>query len=401
MRHTVSVVLTGLASSLALLASAHVHAEPSLQQAPQVTVTKPGITLTIQDGYEIVDLSTASGRTSYPLGIGGAGQVAGADKTSGSSDTRAVVWSAQGTASFPSFGTQSNAVGFAGNGDPVGYGNNLGIWTGFKGTTSLGGIPLGVGAGGRIVGIKMSGANTQAWAIDPAQTLKAVPGFASSGAFDANGSGVVVGYACHDPSPGKPTRAVRWTNGNPTLLPGKGSDNQGDAYNINDKGVIVGIVGEGDAQRAARWDNDQLTELGSLGGKSTATAINAAGTIVGYSADSSGDLHAVVFRNNKPVDLNTLVDRPTLVHAAAAMTATAAVNRVTFLDRDWFVQAANGINDKGEIAGYAIKLGVVHAVILKPVTRTINVASLEEVLSSMKNAKPARVVFPSKELRKF
>ena len=51
----------------------------------------------------------------------------------------------------------------------------------------------------------------------------------------------------------------------------------------------------------------RLTDLGTLGGKmSRATAINAAGQVVGEAATSSGATHAFLYAGGKTRDLGTL-----------------------------------------------------------------------------------------------
>jgi len=78
------------------------------------------------------------------------------------------------------------------------------------------------------------------------------------------------------------------------------------------------------------WQTWPMKDLGTLGGKmSQATGVNESGYVVGYSTTASGAQHAFVYRQGKLVDLGNLAPRP-----------------------DWSV-GANGINDRGEIVGYA------------------------------------------------
>jgi probable HAF family extracellular repeat protein len=73
------------------------------------------------------------------------------------------------------------------------------------------------------------------------------------------------------------------------------------ALEVNDRGEVVGIAGN----RAFLWRNGTKTELATLGGSSSATALNEAGDIVGYSkpATLSPGAHAVLWSNGAIVDL--------------------------------------------------------------------------------------------------
>src|SRR5262245_35020376 len=130
--------------------SVEASAQPT--PTPQVVVAAP-VGLTIQDGYDLVDLPTAAGKSSYCTAIAPGGQVAGGDKVPGDKDTRAVAWTAQGASSFPAGDAKSATMGFTPNGEPVGYRYSQSTfdYEGFRGNAKLDGIPLGVGANGRIV----------------------------------------------------------------------------------------------------------------------------------------------------------------------------------------------------------------------------------------------------------
>ena len=111
-----------------------------------------------------------------------------------------------------------------------------------------------------------------------------------------------------------PPRAFLWQNGQLTdlgTLGGKGSF----AVAINDQGEIAGwssvsASGRGPVAHAFLWRNGKLTDLGTLGGLwSEPTAIDDRGEIVGSSATRDGSSHAFLWRDGKMTDLGTLGGR--------------------------------------------------------------------------------------------
>jgi probable HAF family extracellular repeat protein len=70
---------------------------------------------------------------------------------------------------------------------------------------------------------------------------------------------------------------------------------------------------------------------------------NDGGEVVGFAIDASGQ-RALVWQNNVPVDLNTLIPAGS----------------------PWYLQAACSINNAGEIAGQGLINGEVHAFLLTP-----------------------------------
>ena len=67
--------------------------------------------------------------------------------------------------------------------------------------------------------------------------------------------------------------------------------------------------------------------------------INNSGVIVGLSIDASFNERAIVWQNNVPVDLNTLIPA----------------------NSGWYLECAQGINDAGEIVGFGTLNGGTHA----------------------------------------
>jgi len=137
-------------------------------------------------------------------------------------------------------------------------------------------------------------------------------GGSSSGALAINESGEVVGWAL---TPAGVRQAVLWRVGEVVAvgtLPGK---TRGQAWGINDPGVIVGASsGYADqSDRAFVWQGGVMRELGALGGSAgsgSASAVNNRGQIVGGSFTGTdpllSDHHAVLWDHDTIVDLGTL-----------------------------------------------------------------------------------------------
>jgi probable HAF family extracellular repeat protein len=135
-------------------------------------------------------------------------------------------------------------------------------------------------------------------------SLLSTPGRA--GVLAINDLGLVVGLA-ETPSG---THAMRWTGTQPTDLGtlGGASSAPGNRHSINVFGHVVGVsaTANGD-DHAFLWRNGQMTDLGTLGGKtSRAAAINDWGDVVGTSQTADGKEHAFLWRNGRMTDLGTL-----------------------------------------------------------------------------------------------
>ena len=217
--------------------------------------------------------------------------------------------SRQGVACFlPTLGGESHAaIAINGHGDVVGYSDapdgtrHAVLWR--RGVL----VDLGTGGGTRAV------------------------------AMDVNVKGVVVGWIEYDPTD---HRAFVWQNGHMKLLALPESYTESYATAINDRGQIVGqilgdhtgiwgalweggkavvlghfspydinysgqVVGD-DGSHAILWHRGQASALADLPGttRSTASAINDRGQIVGYAR--VGGSRPVLWQNGVPIDLGTL-----------------------------------------------------------------------------------------------
>lgn len=168
-----------------------------------------------------------------------------------------------------------------------------------------------------------------------------------------NNSGQVVGYSS---TGGFAQGAVLWqpSSNTPTVLisgiPNGGLPFYDGANGINSSGQVVGYSGGGNSTHAALWQPGSTTAIdlntlgggGLFGGNSTATSINNSGQVVGYSNSNispytgsamsyfGGSPHAVLWQSGSttPIDLGSPVSS------------------------NGFSQAT-GINDSGQVVGYA------------------------------------------------
>jgi probable HAF family extracellular repeat protein len=163
-------------------------------------------------------------------------------------------------------------------------------------------------------------------AIRPLPTLGGNNGYASG----ANDRGQIVGWAestVHDASCVPPQvlqfRAAVWGREGTSVreLPLIAGDSSSAATAINNRGQVVGISGSCDqavgrftARHAVLWEDDTLTDIGSLGNDTwnTPTAINERGEVVGFASLPGSDpddpiLHAFLWTERGGMqDLGTL-----------------------------------------------------------------------------------------------
>jgi probable HAF family extracellular repeat protein len=119
-------------------------------------------------------------------------------------------------------------------------------------------------------------------------------------ARDVNNQGVIVGtgYIASAPI----VRAFVLDHGAVTQLPDLGGD-WCDAFAINDSGQIAGACNDATGtQRAVRWDNGTITNL-SPDAAATATGINAAGQVSGYTLGFGRPGRAFVWHDGLAIDL--------------------------------------------------------------------------------------------------
>jgi probable HAF family extracellular repeat protein len=212
------------------------------------------------------------------------------------------------------------------------------------------------------------------WEKGKAQPLPTVGSDPDGVAFWINDQGQAVGYS------GTCTaalHAVSWENDTAFPLPDLGGG--AIAYGVNEQGQIVGTVGsaDGTTQYGALWQNDALTNLGTLPGDfaAIATGINSQGQVVGSTLDSGFNWsRGFIWQDGVMTDLNTLFPASS----------------------NLFATMANKINQRGQISGMATVLsgphaGDIHAFLATPVDASIGTSVAEVARTHPKSNLPANV----------
>ncbi len=218
--------------------------------------------------------------------------------------------------------------------------------------------PFGLSEDGRVAGAARNGAGSPrpfTWRSSQLTALPLLPGHITGRANAVNSAGQSAGYSSTSADqvvdPGDVFRAILWQNGQASDLGDLGGGTAV-AQGINQDGVVVGastrsagivfkpflwdgsmrelptlgganggatdvnrarqvVGGADDAQgrtRAFLWQNNLITDLGSLtsDGTSTALAINEAGQIAGYSGRETSSQRAFLWENGTMRDLGSL-----------------------------------------------------------------------------------------------
>jgi probable HAF family extracellular repeat protein len=330
-------------------------------------------------GYYLEDLGTFGGKTSAALAINDAGLVGGWAVSSSNwpygAIPRPFLWVDGALTLVGSMGYGSNAfIAALNNQDPpqaCGWSGNGGgstavLWSPDR--SNPGSAPPRYGDGG---------------SVSP-------PRGHSSRATDINDIGEVVGSALIDPS--GTSRAFLYTfvdrvrpeNGFHTRQLETLGGRQGEAYSINNGGLVVGWSQTADGeQHACLWQGKEVADLGTLGGRmSTAYAINASGQIAGTSTTKDAEQHACLWSGGKVLDMGTLPncsgsiayginDAGQVVgvacpdgdeaHERAFLWTEAGgmvdLNTPLFEALGWRLRQARGINNKGQIVGWGTRNG--------------------------------------------
>lgn len=329
--------------------------------------------------YQLIDLGTLGGSTSFALDINNLGQITGNAQTAvGQPAPRlnTFLWNAPGPmlniGVLP--GSNNFSRGYAINdaGTIVGESDNNNsrafIYSNgtLSGLTRLAGdndrgVAHDINNSGVIVGISSNGVASRAtmWTNGQASDLGSVDGLntTTARAWGINDAGSAVGFSRRDAG-GTVSQSTLWRAGSAPLNLGSLLPNSfSQAYAINEAGVIVGSAVAGqtgsgtDITQAVRWlvtgNSVSLQALGSLGRTfSEAKDINDAGQVVGNATNISGSpQRAFLWQGGTMLDLNSFID------AASGFT----------------LATAEGINDRGDIVGWGTVGGVTHAYVLQAV----------------------------------
>jgi probable HAF family extracellular repeat protein len=192
-----------------------------------------------------------------------------------------------------------------------------------------------------------------------------------------NDRGQAVGYSGNCTTA---IHAVLWENGTAFLLPDLGQPRSNYAFAINNRGQIAGKVRSADGTHfvAALWQPDgTLTTHEPLPGDldAFATGINDRGQVVGNDFDSNFNwTHGFIWQNGVMTDLNTLISG----------------------DSNLLVISASNINERGQISGMAWVLtgphaGDIHAYLATPVDERIGTSMADVARTLPKITLPANV----------
>ena len=234
--------------------------------------------------YTVVQLTVGNTTRSWAYDINASGQVVGSAEVDGSG-TRPVLWANGALTDLGSLDGSFNAArGISPNTTIVGWSSYTSAFRAFvwkDGTIS--------DAGG-------------------STSLRAM-------AYAVNDNGTAVGDILS--GPGSRTTAAMWQDGVrtvlPTYTPCNGCLRNDNARDINSSGQIVGQT-ETPYRRAALWQSGTVTDLGTLGGESSAAmGINDGGDVVGqaqlpFAAPTYGRTRAFVWRAGTMTSLGTLGD---------------------------------------------------------------------------------------------
>lgn len=368
-----------LAIITALLAAMAISASLAAQDNP--THTAPKQHSQELHHYAVITLGTLGGGFSSGNGLNSGGSVAGASLLPGDTTEHAFLWR-QGVMTdlgtlggpnsdaveAPNINNRDEVVGYSDTVFPdpndenfcafiTGFGNTANtcvpfIWSGGV-MTSLpllggnNGIAMAVNNPGELGGVAENNIpdpnclpplvlhfEPVIWEGGTIRQLPTVAGDPDGYVNGINDNGEVVGFT----GPCFPVHAVFWGKGGEAIdLGNLGGAINNIAFAINNREQVVGqsdLLGD-DTHHAFLWQNGVMTDLGTLPGLpvSLAGGINNVTQVVGFSQNLNGSpTVAWIWQDGVMTDLNTLIPA----------------------ESQLFLVEALGINDRGEISGYAI-----------------------------------------------
>ena len=324
--------------------------------------------------YTVTDLGTLGGsRGTIATGINNSGQIVGnSPVTDNPLHTHAFLYSSGKMIDLGTLGgTDSSASAINDVGQIVGSSKGQdGLDYCFRtepyspinpNTDDLGGgSASAINASGQVVGYRNTYPSAYRTAPNspinwPADCLLDPYGYGNSVANGINDSGHVVGMFSPN---GSGWMGFLYTSPtDPCLRMGSLGGGETVVNDINSNGQVVGASDIGGHYHAFRTSPytpiaPATDDLGSLGGQSSAAAINNLGQAVGNSSLTPdrypweiGYTHAFLYSNSTMIDLNSLIDSAS----------------------GWTLSEANDINDAGQIVGAGLIGGQTHAFLLTPV----------------------------------
>ncbi len=212
---------------------------------------------------------------------------------------------------------RGQVVGWANNTGPYDFvGDSAFLWSARIGTQSLAGLSgavsttsLAINDKGQIVGLSGDAfPNSRAvlWELGKVHDLGVLPGDTGGWAWNLNNRGQVVGISMLATPDALIFHAALWEQGHVFPLPELQEGTFHMAISINDRGQIVGTSGPDDTHRpAVIWENGTVRSLGTLGGDmGFGNCINSQGQAVGFTTTVDGALRAFLWENDVMTDIS-------------------------------------------------------------------------------------------------
>ena len=309
--------------------------------------------------YQLTDLGSSVGTNSYAQGINNAGQVVGYWETT--NGAHAFLYQAGVVTDLGllgNLGSNNYALSINNSGQIVGFSlttNGAVAFVCQQGTNTslgtfgaLGSYAFGINDHGQIVGHVDTGGGANAFLFDNgAVTSLGTLGGTNSFAYGVNNSLQVAGASLL--ADNFTTHAFLWQNSVISDLNQLLSDGSGwelvEAHGINDSGSIAGWgLTNGQQHAFIYYGSGWAQDLGTLAGgtNSYALGLNNSNQVVGGASYASAT-HAALWQSGTILDLNNLIAIP-----------------------GWDLREATGINDLGQMVGWGITNGQVHAFLLLP-----------------------------------
>jgi probable HAF family extracellular repeat protein len=302
-----------------------ITAGPSAAAAPPVTT------------YQLIDLGTLGGESSYATAINDRGHVVGSSQTA-AGDWHGFLWRGGrmtdlGALRPTGINNRDEVIGTTDTAT-TGYLWRRGRLTDLGTLGGLSSFPAAINDRGDVVGSSSDETGRDVPFLWRRGTMRALPLTSVSGVNNRRqvSGGTLVPNGFH---------AAVWSRGRVTDL-GAGPFNRSNTYGINDKGWVIGWqFSATQTERGVLWRRHRPIDIGTLGGDTTQLkAINDRGQILGVSETAAGAVHPFLWRKGVMTDLVALGVDP---------------------EHDIV-----GLNDRGEIVtSYRPVFGISHAAVYR------------------------------------